>query len=181
MEDTIAAISTPPGEGGIGIIRISGKKAFDIGKEIFSPSGGQPEKMEPRKVYYGNITTREKILDEVLVTFMKGPRSYTTQDVVEINSHGGPLILKKILELVLNKGARLAEPGEFTKRAFLGGRIDLTQAEAVMDMIRAKTDQAREMAISQLKGEFGELMSRFRDRLLDFMLQLEVRIDFCED
>ena len=183
MEDTIAAISTPPGEGGIGIIRISGSDAVEITGRIFCGPGDKPVKLKPRQVHYGHIVdvkSGEKI-DEVIVSFMKAPRSYTTQDVVEINCHGGPIILKKVLDLVLNKGARIAEPGEFTKRAFMGGRIDLAQAEAVMDMIKARTDESRRVAFSQLKGELSRLINKLREDLVNFLIQLEARIDFCED
>ncbi len=183
MEDTIAAISTPPGEGGIGIVRISGDNALKIAYTIFRSSKGKKVKIVPRKVHFGYIVdpeTSEKI-DEVILTYMKAPKSYTTQDVIEINCHGGPLILKRVLDLVLNYGSRLAEPGEFTKRAFLGGRIDLAQAEAVMDLIRSRTDDARKVAMSQMKGELSSKINQLRENLIDFMLQLEVRIDFCED
>lgn len=183
MEDTIAAISTPPGEGGIGIIRISGQKSLEIIRDIFKSPGNSPVEISPRKVHYGYVVDPETDdrIDEVIVTFMKAPRSYTTQDVVEINCHGGPVVLKKVLDLAINGGARIAEPGEFTKRAFLGGRIDLAQAEAVMDMIRARTDESRRVAFSQLKGELSRLINQLREDLIDFLIQLEARIDFCED
>lgn len=183
MNDTISAISTPPGEGGIGIVRISGDDALEIAKKIFRGAGGNKAKIEPRKVHYGyifNPDTGERV-DEVLLTYMKSPRSYTTQDVVEINCHGGPVILKQVLDLAVSSGARIAEPGEFTKRAFLGGRIDLAQAEAVMDMIRARTDESRRVAFSQLKGELSSGINRLRDDVIEFLVQLEARIDFCED
>ena len=140
-EDTIAAIATAPGEGGIGIVRISGELAGTILRSVFIPVNG---KTENRKLSYGFITnpeTGEKV-DEVLAVFMKGPHTYTTEDVAEINCHGSSVSLRRTLELVLGQGARLAEPGEFTKRAFLNGRIDLSQAEAVIDLIKAKTDQS---------------------------------------
>ncbi len=183
MEDTITAISTPPGEGGIGIIRVSGKKSLEIVGEIFKSPGNIPVEITPRKVHYGYIVDPETSdrIDEVIVTFMKAPRSYTTQDVIEINCHGGPVVLKKVLDLVISCGARIAEPGEFTKRAFLGGRIDLAQAEAVMDMIRARTDESRRVAFSQLKGELSHLINQLREDLIEFLIQLEARIDFCED
>lgn len=183
MEDTIAAISTPPGEGGIGIVRISGKKSLEIVRDIFRSAANKAVEISPRKVHYGYITDPETgdRIDEVIVTFMKSPRSYTTQDVIEINCHGGPVVLKKVLDLVITGGARIAEPGEFTKRAFLGGRIDLAQAEAVMDMIRARTDESRRVAFSQLKGELSILINQLREDLINFLIQLEARIDFCED
>lgn len=183
MEDTIAAISTPPGEGGIGIIRISGKEAVRISLGVFKPRRRKLSSLEPRKVYYGDIFDPDsgEIIDEVILTFMKAPNSYTTQDVVEINCHGGPVVLKRILELVKSHGARIAEPGEFTMRAFLGGRIDLAQAEAVMDIIRARTDESRRVAFSQLKGALSDKINGLREKLIDFLIQLEARIDFCED
>lgn len=183
MEDTIAAISTPPGEGGIGIVRVSGDLAVKIASKIFRGPGGKKVKIVPRKVHYGEIVDprTKKLVDEVLLTYMKAPRSYTTQDVIEINCHGGPMVLKTVLDLTLSLGARVAEPGEFTKRAFFGGRIDLAQAESVMDVIRAKTDQARQVALNQLRGKLSGEIDRVRDEIIDFMLQLEVRIDFCED
>ncbi|MCD4785399.1 MAG: tRNA uridine-5-carboxymethylaminomethyl(34) synthesis GTPase MnmE [Candidatus Eremiobacteraeota bacterium] len=183
MNDTIAAISTPPGEGGIGIVRISGDDVLEIVEKIFRGPAGNKAKVEPRKVHYGHILnpdTDERV-DEVLLTYMKSPRSYTTQDVVEINCHGGPVILKEVLDLAVSSGARIAEPGEFTKRAFLGGRIDLTQAEAVMDIIRARTDESRRVAFSQLKGELSFRINKLMDDVIDFLIQLEARIDFCED
>lgn len=183
MEDTIAAISTPPGEGGIGIVRLSGIKSRDIITGIFRSPGGKQVELSPRKVHYGHIVdpdTGEKV-DEVIVTYMKAPHSYTTQDVAEINCHGGPVVLKRTLELVITEGARIAEPGEFTRRAFMGGRMDLAQAEAVMDIIRARTDESRRVAFSQLKGELSWRINALRDLLIDFLVQLEARIDFCED
>jgi tRNA modification GTPase len=154
-EDTIAAVSTPTGEGGIGIVRLSGRDSFAITLKIFAPSCGlfNPANSS-RTIVHGFIadpSTSEKI-DEALVTFMKSPRSYTREDVTEINCHGGMMPLRRILCLALNEGARLAEPGEFTRRAFLNGRIDLSQAEAVIDVIRAKTEQSERMAFRQLEG-----------------------------
>jgi len=183
MNDTISAISTPPGEGGIGIVRISGDNALKMAKKIFRGVGGKKTEIEPRKVHYGHIfnpDTGERI-DEVLLTYMKSPRSYTTQDVIEINCHGGPVVLKQVLELTISHGARIAEPGEFTRRAFLGGRIDLAQAEAVMDIIRARTEESSRVAFSQLRGELSSRINRLRDDIIDFLIQLEARIDFCED
>ena len=151
MEDTIAAIATAPGEGGIGIIRISGEHAYNILRRVFRPA--HPESLENRKMSYGHILNPQtnSIIDEVLCVYMKGPKTYTTEDVVEINCHGGMVPLRKTLELVLQSGARMAEPGEFTKRAFLNGRLDLSQAEAVIDVIRAKTDKTFDVAMNQLE------------------------------
>lgn len=181
MEDTIAAISTPPGEGGIGIVRISGKDAKRICLTFFK-TGRKNNELEPRRVYYGNVVDPDSadIIDEAVVLYMQGPRSYTTQDVIEINCHGSPIVLKRTLELAISSGARLAEPGEFTMRAFLGGRMDLAQAEAVMDVIRAKTDDSRRVALSQLKGGLSAKINELREDLIDFLVQLEARIDFCE-
>ena len=152
-DDTIAAISTALGTGGIGIIRISGKSALAIADKIFK-SSKKPSLSLSHTVLYGKIQNPETgaIIDEVLLTVMRAPKTYTKEDVVEINCHGGVQPLNKILETVVNNGARLAEPGEFTKRAFLNGRIDLTQAEAVIDIINSKTDAARQTAVNQLGG-----------------------------
>ena len=153
--DTIAAISTAPGIGGIGIVRISGENAFNVLNKIFKAKN--PEAIENTKGYtikYGKIinTENNEIIDEVLVSYFKAPNSYTAENVCEINSHGGMIVVKKILELVLENGARLAEAGEFTKRAFLNGRIDLTQVEAVVDIINAKTEKESRASVNQLEG-----------------------------
>lgn len=159
IDDTIAAIATAPGEAGIGIVRISGEKALAITDEIFrSKQNKKLKDYPPRRMTYGYIIdpdNHEKI-DEVLAYYTKGPYTYTREDVVEINCHGGFIPVKKILELVLRKGARAAEPGEFTKRAFLNGRIDLAQAEAVMDLISAKTDKGFDVALEQLEGNLSK-------------------------
>ena len=164
-EDTIAAIATAPGEGGIGIVRISGELAGTILRSVFVPAGG---KIEGRKLSYGYIKdpeTGEKV-DEVLAVLMKGPYTYTTEDVAEINCHGSSVSLRRTLELVIGQGARLAEPGEFTKRAFLNGRIDLSQAEAVIDLIKARTDQSYKAAMGQLSGRLSEEIAAIRGRLV---------------
>ena len=141
IDDTIAGIATAPGEGGIGIIRISGNKSLEVCESIFkSKSNKKINEYNQRTLIYGNIYDNENIIDEVLVAYMKGPNSYTAEDVIEINCHGGFISVKKILELILSKDVRLAEAGEFTKRAFLNGRIDLSQAEAIINVIKAKTD-----------------------------------------
>ncbi len=181
MEDTIAAIATPPGEGGIGIIRISGEEALDILKKIFVPVNKQYlEKPESRKMVYGNIIdpSSGKIIDEVLCVYMKGPKTYTVEDVVEINCHGGMVPLRKTLELVLKNGARSAEPGEFTKRAFLNGRLDLSQAEAVIDLIKAKTDKTFDVAMNQLEGKFSKKIKNIRKKLMDVLVNITVNIDY---
>ena len=183
-DDTIAAISTPLGEGGIGIVRLSGKYCIQITEKIFSSHRMKSlNNLKPYSMIYGHINdplTGEKI-DEVLVTVMKSPYSYTKEDVVEINCHGGMITLRNILELVLKQGARLSEPGEFTKRAFINGRIDLSQAEAVLDLIRSKTDESRRIAIEQLQGGLSKTITGLRDRLTDICVHIEAFIDFPED
>jgi len=183
-DDTIAAISTPLGEGGIGIVRLSGKNSIEIAENIFSsPKKRTLHNMKSSSVIYGHIhnpSTGEKI-DEVLVTVMKSPHSYTKEDVVEINCHGGMITLRKTLELVLRQGARLADPGEFTRRAFINGRIDLSQAEAILDLIRSKTDESRRIAIEQLHGGLSEKITALRDRLMAICVNVEAYIDFPED
>lgn len=183
-DDTIAAISTPLGEGGIGIVRLSGKSSIEIAENIFSsPKKRTLRNMKSSSVIYGHIhnpPTGEKI-DEVLVTVMRSPHSYTKEDVVEINCHGGMITLRKTLELVLRQGARLADPGEFTRRAFINGRIDLSQAEAILDLIRSKTDESRRIAIEQLHGGLSEKITALRDRLMGICVNVEAYIDFPED
>jgi tRNA modification GTPase len=182
--DTIAAISTPLGEGGIGIVRVSGKNSLDITDTIFSsPKNKSVKDLKSYRVVYGHIIdplTGENI-DEVLLTIMRSPYSYTREDIAEINCHGGMLTLKKTLELVLKHGARLADPGEFTKRAFINGRIDLSQAEAVLDLIRSKTEESRRIAIEQLQGGVSEKITELRDRLMEICAHVEAYIDFPED
>lgn len=178
MEHTIAAISTATGEAGIGIVRMSGKEAFSIGDSVFS---GNRNKEDHRKLLYGHILDGEEIVDEVLISFMKGPKTYTTEDIVEIYTHGGLISVRKVLELLIRKGAELAEPGEFTKRAFLNGRLDLSQSEAVIDMISAKTEKAYEASLSQLEGSMKQLIGGFRNRLLDLLSYIEYSINFTED
>ncbi len=182
QENTIAAISTPHGEGGIGIVRLSGQKAIQIIEKIFRPNK-KNFNLRSHSIIYGNIIipSTNEIIDEVLVTIMKSPHSYTKEDVIEINCHGGFIVLKEILQLVLNYGARLAEPGEFTKRAFLNGRIDLTQAEAVIDIIRAKTDKSMHQAQKQLQGNISKEIASLRNLLIDITSGLELSVDFIED
>jgi tRNA modification GTPase len=183
-DDTITAISTPLGEGGIGIVRLSGKDAILIAEKIFaSPKKTALRDMKSHRMLYGYIKdplSGERI-DEVLIAVMKSPHSYTKEDIVEINCHSGFVTLRRILELVLREGARLAEPGEFTRRAFLNGRIDLSQAEAVLDLIRSKTDESRRIALEQLHGGLSEKIMDLRDRLTDICVNIEVYIDFPED
>lgn len=180
--DTIAAISTPPGEGGIGIVRISGDEAIEIADKLYSMGKKSLADQDTHTIHYGKIVNPKTgdTVDEVMVSVMRAPKTYTLEDVVEINSHGGILVVNKVLQVVLNNGARLAEPGEFTKRAFLNGRIDLSQAEAVMDMIRAKTDRAMHVAVDQLDGQMARLIRDLRQKILDTLAQVEVNIDYPE-
>ena len=196
--DTIAAIATPGGRGGIGIIKISGPRAFQIAKSIFRPidpirfsasndigttSGSEPFKFESHRLFYGHIVDpdNERPLDEVLISAMKAPHTYTREDVVEINAHGGAVAVHSILQLVVGKGARLAESGEFTRRAFINGRIDLTQAEAVIDVINARTQKSLELATAQVTGKLREQVSSIREALIDILTRAEAAIDFPED
>ncbi len=181
-QETISAVATAPGEGSIGIIRISGKRALAIAGRIFHGKRKR-EKFVPRHVYYGTVcdTADGSVLDEVLLFFMNGPHSYTGEDVVEIQCHGGMKPLGSILALTLREGARLAEPGEFTKRAFLNGRLDLAQAESVIDIIRAKTDASLKMAAGHLGGAFSAKVRDFRQEILRLIAHLEAAIDFPED
>ena len=182
IDDTIAAIATAPGEGGIGIIRISGEKSLQVAQSIFkSKSGKMIKDYNARTLIYGTVVDNEKVIDEVLVAYMKGPNSYTAEGVIEINCHGGFISVKKILELILSKGVRLAEAGEFTKRAFLNGRIDLSQAEAIIDVIKSKTDMAHEVAQSQLEGSLAKKIKDLRMNVTEVLAHLEVSIDFAEE
>ena len=179
---TIAAISTATGNGGIGIIRMSGKNCFNILNRIFSPINKNPEEIKGYTMKFGYIVnpeTNERI-DEVLVSFFISPKSYTAENMCEINSHGGIIVEKKILELCLKNGAELAEPGEFTKRAFLNGRMDLTQAESVIDLINSKTDNEAKASINQLEGKLSKKIKGIRDTLLDLMADIEANIDYPE-
>lgn len=179
---TIVAISTAPGIGGIGIIRMSGENSFKILEKVFKPI--KEEKIEDIKGYtikYGNIISQDgKIIDEVLVSYFKAPKSYTTENMCEINSHGGNIVMKQILELCIKNGAKLAEPGEFTKRAFLNGRIDLTQAEAVIDILNAKTEREKNASMNQLNGKLSNSIANIKSKLLDLMVNIEVSIDYPE-
>lgn len=178
MNDTIAAISTTLGVGAISIIRVSGNEAIKIVNKIYK--GKDLEKVDTHTINYGHITSGDEIIDEVLVSVMKGPRTFTAEDVVEINCHGGISTTNKVLELVLNNGARLAEPGEFTKRAFLNGRIDLTQAESVMDLINSKNESKRKVAIKGLNGYVSNIIRNLRQEILELLASIEVNIDYPE-
>jgi tRNA modification GTPase len=182
LSDTIAAIATPVGEGGIGIVRISGARALFVAEKIFiSKSKGKPSGFKSYTVHYGWIVDKTNVVDEVILTVMRAPKTYTREDVVEINCHGGIIALRRVLELALENGCRLAAPGEFTKRAFLNGRIDLTQAEAVLDIIRAKTDFSLKISLEQLKGVLSVQINKLRRNLLDVLSVLEANIDFPEE
>lgn len=187
-KDTIVAISTPLGISGIGIVRLSGKDTYRIIEEIFVP-GKNPKKRKKLKienlpshtVYYGHIVDNGKIIDEVIVTIMKSPKSYTREDMAEIGCHGGIIPLKEVLNLCIKKGARLAEPGEFTKRAFLNGRIDLLQAESILDIIYSKTEYALEIGIKKLKGDLSNFISEIRKKIFDLLVNIEGKINFPEE
>jgi tRNA modification GTPase len=184
IEDTIAAISTPPGVGGIAIIRVSGKNAIKIVAKIFEMKNKKNfVDAKSHRIYYGYIREikSNKILDEVLVSVMKEPNTFTREDTVEINCHGGSVVAKKVLEEVIYVGARLAEPGEFTKRAFLNGRIDLVQAEAIIDIINAKTDNGLSVAVGQLEGGLSEQLKDIRKRILSLSAHLQAAVDFPEE
>ncbi|MFI5354236.1 MAG: tRNA uridine-5-carboxymethylaminomethyl(34) synthesis GTPase MnmE [Desulfobaccales bacterium] len=179
--DTIAAISTPPGEAGIGLVRLSGPEAAAIARRIFRPH--RPRRTwRSHRLYLGHIVdSHGEVIDEVLLTWMQAPQTYTRQDVVEINCHSGYGVLSAILALVLEQGARLAQPGEFTLRAFLSGRIDLTQAEAVLEVIRARTDAALQVAEGHLQGSLGRGLAGMRSALLDCLARVEAALDFPEE
>ena len=177
MNDTIAAISTALGVGAISIIRVSGEEATKIVSKIFTKD---LTKVASHTIHYGYIKENNEIIDEVLVSVMLAPKTFTTEDIVEINCHGGISTTNKILELLLMKGCRLAEPGEFTKRAFLNGRIDLEEAEGIMDLIEAKTDKARDLAINQLSGKVSNLIRNLREDLVQVLANINVNIDYPE-
>lgn len=200
MEDTIAAVATAYGEGGIGIIRISGENALEVLNRVFVPMKKTKRKNEDafmpeavditlntpivnRRLTYGHIVdyNEDKIIDEVLAVYMKAPYTYTTEDVVEINCHGSIVSLRKVLELVLKSGARMAEPGEFTKRAFLNGRLDLTQAEAVIDLIKAKSDKTFDVALEQLDGSLSARIKEIRALLMDELVNITVNLDYPDE
>ncbi len=181
LSDTIAAISTAAGSGGIGIVRISGSEAIELADNIFvSNKGKRLSLQKSHTIHYGNIVQDGKIIDEVLVSVMKAPNTYTREDIVEINTHGGHRAVTAVLNAVIKEGARLAEPGEFTKRAFLNGRIDLTQAEAVIDIINAKTDKSREMAVARLGGRLSEKIKELRESILTMLAHIEAAIAYPE-
>ncbi len=193
LEDTITAVATPPGQGAIGVVRLSGKKALLIADQMFrTKSKEKPSAMKSYTLQYGWVIDPQvqgkegdpfssDVVDEAVITVMRAPKSYTCEDVVEISCHGGMVLLKKVLTLALDLGARLAEPGEFTKRAFIHGRIDLTQAEAVLDMIRSKTDAFLRVSLNQLKGQLTKELESIRAILLNIFIELEAVVNFPED
>ena len=178
MEDTIVAISTALGVGAISIVRVSGEDAIEIVSSIFK--GHDLNKVDSHTVHYGYIKDNDKIIDEVLVTVMLAPKTFTKEDVVEINCHGGIMTTKKVMELLIRKGCRVAEPGEFTKRAFLNGRIDLLEAEAVMDVIEAKTENNASLALKQLTGSISNKIESLREDIIELLTSIEVSIDYPE-
>lgn len=177
MNDTIAAISTSLGIGAISIVRMSGTDAIKIANKIFTKD---LENVKSHTINYGFIKENGEVIDEVLISVMKAPHTYTTEDIIEINCHGGITTTNKVLETLLKNGARLAEPGEFTKRAFLNGRIDLTKSEAVMDLLESKTETARKLAINSLQGTTAKLVDNFRDKIKQLISSIEVNIDYPE-
>ena len=182
MTETIAAISTAIGESGIGIVRMSGRQAISIAKGVFQRANDKDIlESDNKRLLYGNIMDNDEIIDEVLVAFMKAPYTYTREEMVEIYCHGGIIPVKKILQLLLKNGARIAERGEFTKRAFLNGRLDLSQAEAVIDIIKAKTEKSYDISLKQLEGKLSQEIQDIRQVLLKMIAHIEVSIDFPED
>ncbi len=182
METTVAAISTAIGEAGIGIVRMTGPKSHDIAKEVFRNFKKEKiEEVKNRYLQYGFVYDDDLMLDEVLIAFMKGPRTYTREDMVEIYCHGGTIAVKKVFNVLLKKGAMVADRGEFTKRAFLNGRLDLSQAESVIDLIHAKTDKSYEASLNQLEGNLGSEVKELKDMILDMLARVEYSINFMED
>ncbi len=182
MFETIAAISTPRGEGGIGIVRMSGDNSINILSKIFKPiSNKKIEDLKNFSINYGHLYSGEKLIDEVMVSIMKGPKTYTKEDIVEINCHGGYLMTEKVLELVLSNGCRIAEQGEFTKRAFMNGRLDLTQAEAVIDLIHSKTEKSLSLSLDQLRGDLKDQILHLKKLLLDVVAHINVVLDYPEE
>jgi tRNA modification GTPase len=183
-EDTICAISTAPGMGAIAVIRMAGDQTFEIGDKVFRPAGKAKKKLHEQNAnstHFGTIYDNDKDLDEVLVTIFKAPHSFTGEDIIEISCHGAPYIQQQLLQLLVKKGARLARPGEFTQRAFLNGKMDLSQAEAVADLIASQNESARRVALQQMRGGFSSELSTLRQRLLWFISLIELELDFSEE
>src|SRR5213593_2508217 len=184
MDDTIAAIATPLGEGGLAVIRVSGSGALAVVERCFSPAGGAslaPSAAPTHTLHFGHIVSQGENVDEVLLAVMRAPRTFTREDVIEITCHGGLLPAKMVLDTVLEKGARLAEPGEFTRRAFLNGRIDLAQAEAVADLIHSRTELALRAAHEQLAGKLSQRINELRDEMVKTLAHIEAHIDFPDE
>src|SRR5512139_1099976 len=179
-DDTIASIASPPGQGGIGIVRVSGPLSAAIAEHVCARV--HPTRWDSHRLYHGHLLDAGgQVLDEGLAVLMRRPRSYTTEDVLELHCHGSPVVLRRVLAHVLHRGARLAEPGEFTRRAFLNGRLDLTQAEAVLDVIRARSGAAAALAARQLGGALRQQLSGVREQLIGVKALLEAQIDFAEE
>ena len=184
LDDTIAAIATPLGEGGLAVVRISGPQALVVADRCFAPVGkgaAKPSGAATHTIHFGHVVREGQNIDEVLLAIMRAPRSFTREDVVEITCHGGILPAKTVLEAVLAAGARLAEPGEFTRRAFLNGRIDLAQAEAVADLIHSRTELALRAANEQLAGKLSQRINQLRDEMVELLAHVEAQIDFPEE
>ena len=179
FQDTIVALATPPGVGAIGVIRVSGKETIPIVNDLFK--GKNLSSVPSHSISYGTIRDDKTIVDEVLISFFKGPNSYTKEDVIEISSHGSPYILQRIIELILDKGARMAKPGEFTQRAFINGRFDLAQAEAVADLISSENAAMQQTAMRQMRGGFSNEIKQLRERLVHFASMIELELDFAEE
>lgn len=179
--DTITSISTPMGEGAIGIVRLSGPQAVEIADKLYKGKHLLND-VPSHTINYGHIIDPEskEVIEEVMVSVLRAPKTFTREDIIEINCHGGILTINRVLELTMTYGARMAEPGEFTKRAFLNGRIDLSQAEAVMDFIRSKTDRASKVAMNQIEGRLSDLIKKQRQSILEILAQVEVNIDYPE-
>jgi len=180
-EETIAAIATPLGEGGLGVVRLSGPLALPIADQIFSTPKISLQEASTHTLHHGHIQNGKEIVDEAVVSIYRAPRSYTGEDVVEFSCHGSPVVLKEVLELCQRRGARLAKPGEFTQRAFLNGKLDLSQAEAVADLIAARSSSARQAASGQLLGTLSEKIKKIRLALVDLVAHLEANLDFVEE
>ena len=178
-DDTIVALATPPGIGAIGVIRVSGKKAFGIVNALF-PSKDLNQQPS-HTLHVGLLQNDRQVLDEVVVSLYKGPKSYTGEDVIEISSHGSPFVQQKIIDACIEEGARMAKPGEFTQRAFLNGKLDLAQAEAVADLIASNTDASRKAALNTMRGGFSQVLQQLRDQLLQFSALIELELDFSQE
>src|ERR1051325_5614945 len=178
-DDTIVALATPPGIGAIGIVRLSGKRSFDIINELFPAK--RLSEQPSHTLHVGYLKDDDKILDEVVVSLFKSPRSYTGEDVIEISSHGSPYVLKEIIDACVKKGARLAKPGEFTQRAFLNGKLDLAQAEAVADLIASNTAASHKTALHTIRGGFSEKLKILRERMIRFSALIELELDFSQE